>query len=58
MEVEMSRTVRILLMSALMLLGAGLLLYHYGSELTSKCSYRIRRFGNNRWATGGSTLVG
>jgi hypothetical protein len=27
------RTVRILLMSALMLLGAGLLLYHYGSEL-------------------------
>ncbi len=29
----MSRTVRILLMSALMLLGAGLLLYHYGSEL-------------------------
>jgi hypothetical protein len=28
----MSKTVRILLMSALMLLGGGLLLYHYGSE--------------------------
>jgi hypothetical protein len=29
----MNRTVRILLMSALLLLGGGLLLYNYGSEL-------------------------
>jgi len=29
----MSKTVRILLMSALLLLGGGLLIYHYGSEL-------------------------
>ncbi len=29
----MSKTVRMLFMSALLLLGGGLLLYHYGSEL-------------------------
>lgn len=29
----MSKTVRMLLMSALLLFGSGLLLYHYGSDL-------------------------
>jgi hypothetical protein len=32
----MNNAVRILLLSALMLLGAGSLLYHYGSELNLK----------------------
>jgi hypothetical protein len=36
----MNKTVRILLMSALLLLGGGFLLYHYGAELNLEAEQR------------------
>ena len=58
----MNRTVRVLLMSTLMLLGAGLLLYHYGSELNLEAQQQDQMLWDqsvgDRWLyTGGLMML-
>jgi hypothetical protein len=57
----MSKTVRMLLMSALLLLGSGLLLYHYGSELNLEAEQTDpmlwEQTAGDRWLYAGGLMI-
>lgn len=57
----MSKTVRILLMSALLLLGCGLLAYHYGSALNLEAELRDQMIWEQSpgdiWLYGGGLMM-
>jgi hypothetical protein len=48
----MTRTIRVLLLSALMLQGAGWVLYHYGSQQNTWERGRLARSQENTWERG------
>ena len=57
----MSKTVRLLLMSALLLFGGGLLLYHYGSGLNFEIEQQNRMLweqsAGDKWLYAGGVMM-